>query len=126
MSRGFSGSGQAVSLDTAIAKLFVRDITSTSATVYWGVTPNVRRSGFRYVVKNLTEGTQQEPVSIAGNALDNLSLSLNPETMYEVIIENLYGTGVLAGTFKPSTPASVTFETDVGSPVAVVEEVVPV
>jgi hypothetical protein len=111
MPRGFGGSGQAVSQDTAVPKLFVSPIANTTATVYWASPSDTRRSGYRYTLKNLTAGTTASAVTVAGSGTSISLTSLTANRQYEITVELLYGTGVSANTFKPSTPTSVIFKT---------------
>jgi hypothetical protein len=111
MPRGFSGSGQEVSKLTAIPSLFVKDVANTSATVYWASAPDTRRSGYRYKLKNLTAHTEGSIVTVAGSGMSISLTGLTANKQYEIQVENLYGSGVTAHTFQPSTVTSVIFKT---------------
>lgn len=98
------GSGHAVSLNTAIPKLFVKDITTTTAVVYWANAPSARRTGFTLTLKNLTSGVTESPVTVLASDMDYTLATLTPSNQYEVTVVNLYGS-------DSSTPASLIFET---------------
>jgi hypothetical protein len=104
MPRGIGGSGEAVSQNTAIPNVYVKDITTTSAVVYWASAPNAKRTGFQVTLKNLTTGVTSAPVTVLGTDMDYTFSGLNSATQYEVYVVNLYGS-------YSSTSASIIFNT---------------
>jgi len=91
MPRGVGGSGEPVSQNTAIPNVYVKDITTTSAVVYWANAPNARRTGFQVTLKNLTTGVTSAPVTVVGSDMDYTFSALDSATQYEVYVVNLYG-----------------------------------
>ena len=110
MKRG-GGSGTPVSTLTAIPKLFVKDITTVSAVIYWASAPNANRSGFSYILTNLTTGVPSAEVVVVGSDMDFTLSSLVPLHQYQVDVVNLYGTGITEGRALPSTTTSLIFNT---------------
>jgi hypothetical protein len=104
MPRGVGGSGEPVSQNTAIPNVYVKDITTTSAVVYWANAPNAKRTGFEVTLKNLTTGVTSAPVTVLGTDMDYTFSALDSTTQYEVHVVNLYGS-------YSSTSASVIFNT---------------
>lgn len=113
MPRGVGGSGQEVSQITAVPKLFVTATGETTATVKWASAPTVAgkptRTGYTYVVKNLTNNTTASPVTVTSAGLTSVTLSLTGLTAsrkYELsVVLNYSGS-------QKSTATTVIFNTD--------------
>jgi hypothetical protein len=93
MGRGFSGSGNQMSLRTAIPKIFVSNITSTGADIRWANRPaNDRTAILVFVSTTQTLPSDAEAVDTLGDVGSTTLTGLTLNTQYWVFVRNMYGT----------------------------------